>query len=131
MKKRKVNNVGAGLLFLLRQQRYLYHQFKGVAEMEREADNNNSPELMVAAINGRRKLSEKLREVTEKLRPIKANWGDICRQIGPECMSKVRKLSSETEQIIKEISADGPDETERPLYQEMIFEEAAAAAGER
>jgi hypothetical protein len=113
------NSVGTGLLFLLRQQRYLYYQLRDLAEMQRQPETIDSPELMLEVINGRRKLAEKLREVTDKLAPIKANWGNICGQLGSKYRNKVQKLAEEVRQIIEGIPAAASPETSYPLYEEM------------
>jgi len=112
------NRTRTGLLFLLRQQRYLYYQLRDLAEMQRQPEMIDSPELMLEVVNGRRKLAEKLREVTEKLAPIKANWGDICRQLGPEYRSRVHKLAEEVRQIVEGIPAAASPESSYPLYEE-------------
>jgi hypothetical protein len=122
------NRIGVGLLFLLRQQRYLYYQLRDLAEMQQRTETNNSPELMLEVINGRRKLADKLREVTGKLAPIKANWGNICRRLGPEYRSKVQELVEEVRQIVEGMPAAATPETTYPLYQEMNFDKLLVEA---
>jgi len=113
------NSVGMGLLFLLRQQRYLYYQLRDLAEMQRQPETIDSPELMLEVINGRRKLAEKLRVVSEKLSPIKANWGNICGQLGPGYRTKVQKLAEDVRQIVEGIPAAASPEASYPLYEGM------------
>lgn len=72
--KKHNTNAGATLLFLLRQQRCLYHQLKILADRQQELAGTNSPEFLLGVISGCRKLVEKLREVDDKLRLVRTNW---------------------------------------------------------
>ena len=127
MKKRNTN-VGAELLFLLRQQRYLYHQLKNLTDRQRQLAGINSPELLLEVISGRRKLIEKLRELDDKLRPIKANWQKLSSQIEPEYKAQAEEIVSQVQEIVGQILAVTPHEmTENlPLHQDWEFDELFA-----
>ena len=121
-------NAGIELLYLLRQQRYLYHQLKILAEKQRQLPTINSPELFLEVISGRRKLVEKLHNLNDKLRPIKANWQKLSSQIGPEHKTQVYEIANQTRDIISQISATAPSELIQnvPLSQDCEFDELLA-----
>jgi hypothetical protein len=124
MKKHNAE-IGAELLFLLRQQRYLYHQLKILTDRQRQLAGTNSPELLLEVTSGRRKLVEKLRELDNKLRPIKANWQKLSRRIGPEHRAQAHKMANQVKEIIGEILAVAPSETAQnlPLNENYGFDE--------
>jgi len=109
------SNAGAELLFILRQQRYLYHQLKDLTKRQQQLAGANSPELLLEVISGRRKLFEKLREVETKLRPIKTNWQRLRSRIEPEHREKAQKIANQVQEIIEEILTVDPDETSQNL----------------
>jgi len=119
------SNAGMELLFLLRQQRYLYHQLKNLTDRQRQLAGTNSPELLLEVISGRRKLIEKLRELDDKLRPIKANWQKLSSQIGPEYKTQAEKIVNQVQEIIGQILAVTPTEATQnlPLNQDWKFDE--------
>jgi len=108
-------DIGAELLFLLRQQRYLYHQLKILTDRQQQLAGTNSPELLLGLISGRRKLVEKLRELEDKLRPIKANWQKLSGRIGPEHKIQAHKTANQVQEIIGEILRTVPSETAQNL----------------
>lgn len=108
-------DIGAELLFLLRQQRYLYHQFKILTDRQQQLAGTTSPELLLELISGRRKLVEKLRELEDKLRPIKANWQQLSGRIGPEHKVQAYKTANQVQEIIGEILRTVPSETAQNL----------------
>jgi len=108
-------DVGAELLFLLKQQRYLYHQLKTLTDRQRQLAGTNSPELLLEVILGRRKLVEKLRELDDKLRPIKAHWHKLSSQVRPEHKAQARKMVNQIQEIISQILAVNPSETTQNL----------------
>jgi len=108
-------DIGAELLFLLRQQRYLYHQLKILTDRQQQLVGTNSPELLLGLISGRRKLVEKLRELEDKLRPIKANWQKLSGRIGPEHKVQAYKTANQVQEIIGEILRAVPSETAQNL----------------
>jgi len=116
------SNAGAELLFILRQQRYLYHQLKDLTRRQQQLAGANSPELLLEVISGRRKLLEKLREMETKLRPIKTNWQKLRSQIGPEYRDEVQETANQVQEIIGEILTVGPGETARNLPLDKDFE---------
>ena len=126
----KEHNTDAGveLLFLLRQQRYLYHQLKILTERQRQLVGRNSPELLLEVIFGRRKLVEKLRGLDEKLRPIKSNWQKLSSRIRPECKAQACEAVNQIQQIVGEILAVAPSETAQslPSPQDWKFDELFA-----
>ncbi len=109
------SNAGAELLFILRQQRYLYHQLKDLTKRQQQLAGANLPELLLEVISGRRKLFEKLREVETKLRPIKTNWQRLQSRIEPEHREKAQKIANQVQEIIGEILTVDPDETSQNL----------------
>jgi predicted nucleic acid-binding Zn-ribbon protein len=111
MDKGHETSIALQLLFLLRQQRYLYHQLKILTDRQNQLSETNSPEQMLEIINGRRKLIEKLRQTDGKLRPIKTNWTKLSRQIGPEHRKKAHELVSQIQELVAKISASCPSET--------------------
>jgi len=117
--KRHNTNIGAELLFLLRQQRYLCHQLKILTAKQQELTRTSSPELLLELISGRRKLIEKLREVDNKLRPVRTNWQRLSGQIGADYRDRVDKMANEVREIIGEILTAAPSETAQnsPLHQ--------------
>jgi hypothetical protein len=126
--KKHNTNTAMELLFLLRQQRYLYHQLKILTDRQQQLAGASSPELLLEVITGRRKLIEKLRQLNDKLRPVKANWQKLSRQIGPEYKEQAEKIATQTHGIISEISAAVPSETAQnlPLHQDWTFDELGA-----
>lgn len=117
--------VGLELLSLLRQQRYLYHQLKNLTDRQQQLAGANSPELLLEVTSGRRKLVEKLRELDNKLRPIKANWQKLSGQIQPEHKLQVREMANHVREIIGQISAVAPSQTAQnlPLNDNCRFDE--------
>jgi len=113
---RKQNaNAGQELLFLLRQQRYLYHQLKILSQRQHELAGTSSPELLLEVITGRRKLVEKLRQINDKLRSVRMNWPKVVAQIEPKHRDQANRMVSEVEQIIGEIRSITPSETAQSL----------------
>ncbi len=96
-------NAGLEFLNLLRQQRYLYHEMRLLTLRKQELMAANSPELMLEIITGRRKLTEKLREVNNKLRIVKTNWHKLLSQIGPKQMSQANELAEQIKQLVTDI----------------------------
>ncbi len=121
-------DVGAELLFLLRQQRYLYHQLKILTDKQQQSAGTNSPELLLEFISGRRKLVEKLRELEDKLRPIKANRRRLFGRIGSEYKAQAGKIANQVQEIIGEISAAAPPEIAQnlPLNKDCRLDELFA-----
>jgi predicted RNA-binding protein with EMAP domain len=102
-------DAGVGLVALLKQQRCFYHQFKILAERQSQLGAMESGELSLQFIFGRRKLVEKLTQISGKLRPIKANWARVADHIRAEQMSQVYEMAHEVDEIIDELesSAEG------------------------
>jgi hypothetical protein len=96
-------NAGHEFLNLLRQQRYLYHEMRLLTLRKQEPSVTNSPELMLELISARRKLTEKLRDVNNKLRIVKTNWHKLLSQIGPKQMSQANKLAEQIKQLVTDI----------------------------
>lgn len=128
MKRRRIN-AGAELLFLLRQQHYLYHQLKILTDRQQELVGTGSPDLLEIII-GRSKLVEKLQELDTKLRPIKANWQKLSCKIKLEYKTQAEKIVNQVQEIIREISADVPSETAQNsvLNENCRFDEVFAEA---
>ena len=110
MAKEHYTNTAFQLLFLLRQQHYLYHQLKLLSARQKELSETNSPEQLLEIINGRRKLIEKLRQTDDKLRPIKTNWPKLSHHIGPEHRKKAYDLVMQVQELVAEISTCCPPE---------------------
>lgn len=123
-------NMGAELLSLLRQQRYLYHQLRILTDRQRQLVGTNSPELLLEFISGRRKLVEKLKQLDDKLRPIKTNWQKLSSQIEPEHKEQACEMINQVQEIIGQIQAVIPTEMARnlPLHQDWKFDEIFAEA---
>jgi len=109
--ERQNSKAGDKLLFLLRQQRYLYHQLKLLAKRQHELGLAGTPELLLDIISGRRKLIEKLHQTNSKLRPIKTNWDKLSGRLGPEERLMAKETANQTQQIIEEITETVPPET--------------------
>lgn len=62
-------DAGVELVALLKQQRCLYHQFKILADRQRQLGAMDAGELALQFIFGRRKLVQKLTQIAAKLRP--------------------------------------------------------------
>ncbi len=126
--KKHNTNLGRELLFLLRQQRYLYHQLKILTERQCKSVGTNSPEFLLEIISGRRKLVEKLHELNNKLRPIKANWQKLSSQIEPKDRTEAREITSHVHSIVRQIMSAGPSEITQslPLEQDWKFDELLA-----
>ena len=126
----KNHNADAGveLLFLLRQQRYLCHQLKILTDRQQQSAGTDSPELLLGFISGRHKLAEKLRELEDKLRPIKANWQKLFGRIGPEYKPQAGKIANQVQEIIGGILASAPSEVAQnlPLNEDCRFDELFA-----
>ncbi|MHC4624707.1 MAG: hypothetical protein ACYS4W_12485 [Planctomycetota bacterium] len=118
-------NIGLELLALLRRQRYLYHQLRLLTDRQRQCAGTNSPKLLLQIIFGRRRLVEKLRDVNNKLRPVKADWPRLSRQITPESHTQARDIANQVRQIVAEIAATAPPEVSRnlPLGDGHVFGE--------
>ena len=127
MKEHNIN-VGVELLFLLRQQRYLYHQLKILTDRQQQLAGTSSPELFLEVITGRCKLIEKLLQLDGKFRPIKTNWQKLSCQIGPEYKVQAQEMVNQIQEIVGEISAVTPSETAQnlPLHQDWKFDELYA-----
>ena len=121
-------DAGADLLFLLRQQRYLYHQLKILTDRQQQSAGTDSPELLLGFISGRRKLVEKLRELDGKLRPIKVSWQKLFGRIGSEYKPQAGKIANQVQEIIGEILASAPSEMAEnlPLNEDCRFDELFA-----
>ncbi|MBW2608505.1 MAG: hypothetical protein JRD05_12825 [Deltaproteobacteria bacterium] len=126
--KKNNNNAGLELLFLLRHQRYLYHQLKILTDRQQQLAGVNSPELLLEVVSGRRKLVEKLRELDDKLRPVKANWQEFSSQIETEYKYQAYEMVNHVQKIIDQISTAVSPETARnlPLQQDWKFDELSA-----
>ena len=109
------DDIGPELVFLLRQQRSLYHQLRAVAEKQRQVAGTGSPELLLKITSGRRKLIEKLREVETKLQLIKANWPTVCRRIGSHHKAEARTMQDEIQAILGQIQVEPRIEDEGVL----------------
>jgi hypothetical protein len=128
--KKHNTDIGAELLSLLRQQRYLYHQLKILTDRQQQSAGTNSPELLLEFISGRRKLVEKLRELDDKLRPVKANWQKLTSRISPDHKVQARKMANQVQEIIGEILATASFETAQNLQlnENCRFDELFAEA---
>lgn len=126
--KKDDTEVGTELLFLLRQQHCLYHQLKILTDRQQQLVGTDSPELLLEVISGRRKLLEKLHELDDKLRPVKANWPKLSSQIGSEQAVQVSKLANQVQEIIGQILAIAPSETVQnvALHENCRFDEIFA-----
>ncbi len=122
------SKMGEELLSLLREERYLYHQFRILMERAQELAETDSPEMLLEVINGRRKLTEKLRELNGKLNPIKANWYKLLSQIEPEHKMRAEEMVCEVRRIIGKIQAIARPENNEylPLQREMKADELLA-----
>ncbi|MHC4658830.1 MAG: hypothetical protein ACYS83_06585 [Planctomycetota bacterium] len=127
MEKRNIE-AGVELLSLLRQQRYLYHQLKILTDRQQQLAGTNSPELLLELISGRRKLVEKLCQLNDKLRPIKANWQKLSSKIKPEHKLQAKKMTNQVQETVREILAVTPSETAQnlPLRENFRFDELFA-----
>ena len=125
IRKKHNTNIGVELLFLLRHQRYFYHQLKILADRQRQLAGTNSPELLLEVISKRRKLIDKLWKLNDRLRPIKANWQNLSSQVEPECKAQAHKIVNQVQEIIGQILAVTPSETTQnlPLHQDRKFDE--------
>jgi len=131
MTKQNNSNAGTELLFLLRRQRYLYHQLKGLAARQSELQQTNSPEVMLELIYGRRKLLEKIEELEEKLRAVRNKWSSVCSRIEHDHKTAAYSLANQTRDIIEQIRTAATPEVLRtlPLDGTVILEEAFAETG--
>jgi len=125
---KKNNNTGAELLFLLRQKRYFFYQLKLLAEKQRQIKSSDSPEMMLDIVSGRRKLTEKIRELETKLQPIKNNWGKITVGIDSTYKARLEQTSKQIEQIREKIGSLKPYENrliqkqeKRPITAKQSF----------
>jgi len=108
-------NTGEEVVFLLKQQRNLYHQLKSLAQKQSKIFwTSASPEDLVRILSGRRKLIEKLRQVNDKLRPIKANWQNISLKIAPGQLEIARQLAGSVALLVAQLRdiTDGKDQAE-------------------
>jgi len=96
------------LLSLLKQRQHLYHQLEVLARNHRQLDHTNSPELLIGIISKRRKLIEKIRQLEDKLRPIKTNWASLFAKIEPEQKLQAKQTVNQTQQIISQIRKFAP-----------------------
>ncbi len=103
MEKEKL---GDDLLFLLKQQRTLYHQLKVLAEQQKKVFwQSNSPEQLVRVLSGRRKLIEKLREVNSKLKSIKTNWPMIRDRMDFKERLEAHVLAGSVAELVSELKS--------------------------
>lgn len=102
--KTQQNNTGQELVFLLKQQRNLYHQLRALAEKQSKIFwASASPEELVKLLAGRRKLLEKLRQVNGKLKPIKANWTVIEPKIEVEQRIQAHELALSVSTLVDDL----------------------------
>jgi len=94
---------GGQLLFLLRQQRRLYHQLKILTDRQEQLSESDSPEMQLSVIFGRRKLSEKLGEVEDRLAVVKGNWRQLSGRLDADSRAQVRQLLREVQQLVGQI----------------------------
>jgi len=123
------NNTGTELLFLLRQQRYLYHQLKLLAERQRDTADSSSAEVVLDIVSGRRKLVEKLREIGQKLAAIRASWPSVAEKIDTEDKLEARKTAGQIREIVDQIAMTaGPESVAAlPLAEGRKFNELFTA----
>ena len=126
----KKHNPDAGResLFLLRQQRYLYHQLRNLAQRQQQLAGTNSPELLLEVISGRRKLTEKLRQLDTKLQPIKSNWQKLSGRLKPGHKAQAAELANQVQEIVGQIrTAASPEVAQNlPLDRNWQFDEFIA-----
>lgn len=101
--KRHNPSIGIELLLLLKQRRRLYHHFRIVIDRQHQPAEINSLELLLKVIPGWRKLFEKLRELNDKLRPMKANRQMLSGRIWSEYKAQIRKIVNRAQEIIRQI----------------------------
>lgn len=78
--KEQNNEAGAELLFLLRQQRRLYHQFKMLSDRQRQLAGTDSPEQLLEVVFGRR---ENFGKAPGTGRETSANKSELAETFGP------------------------------------------------
>jgi hypothetical protein len=111
-------DAGVELMALLKQQRCFYHQFKILSERQSESEGVEAGELSLQFIFGRRKLVEKLTQISGKLRPIKANWARVAEHIRAEQMSDVYEMAHDVDGFIDELeSADEEQNVSLPVVE--------------
>ncbi len=108
------DKTGQDVVFLLKQQRNLYHQLRNLAEKQSKimwADA--SPEELVRILEGRRKLIEKLREVNSKLKPIRANWQTIKVKLKAPEIVQVQELAMSVSSLVIDLKqiANGKEQS--------------------
>lgn len=100
----ELQNTGEELVFLLKQQRNLYHQLKSLAEKQSNAFwTSASPEELVRLLAGRRKLIEKLRQVNSRLKPIRANWQSIKPKLASEQKLQAKELAVSVSMLVDDL----------------------------
>ena len=109
------SEIGGRLLLLLRQQRYLYHQLRILTNTQQDLATEGSPEMLLEVLAGRRKLLHKLRELDNKLRPVKANWPSLSSQIAPDEMAQVREVALHVRDMVREILTASSGQAEQSL----------------
>jgi len=125
------SDIGKELLFLLKQQRYLYHQLNILAQKQSSLKESGSPELVLDVIAGRRKLVEKIRQLDQMLSPIKSCWSKVCHRLGAADRLAAQKTVIEIRQIIEYINETAAVESTGivPLKTGWKFEELFAESG--
>ena len=104
-------DAGVELVALLKKQRCFYHQFKILSERQSQLGGMDAGELSLQFIFGRRKLVEKLTQISCKLRPIKANWERVSENIRSEQMISVYEMAHEVDELIEELESSGADQS--------------------
>jgi len=94
---------GLELLFLMKQQRNLYHQLRSLSEKQSQHSLTESPEIILQIITGRRKLIHKIREIEEKLSPIKSNWSNIREKIHAAHKAELREMANHIGESARDI----------------------------
>ena len=97
------DEIGIILVFLVRQQRNLYHQLKILAQSQTDAIGTNSPEAILQIMTARRKLIQKLEEIEEKLRPIRSKWDKLKNMITPQHYSEVKDMAIQVKELVADI----------------------------
>jgi hypothetical protein len=104
------NDIGPELIFLLKQQRNLFHQLKMLTADQSVFAKVDSPEKILKIVTGRRKLVEKIHKLSNQLSPLKSNWSSIRTRILPEHKNDAIQMAEEVRSLIGQIRSTASQE---------------------
>ena len=97
------NKTGKELVELLVQQRLLYLQLRELAMQQTSLVDGNDPEMLLKVLASRQRLIDKLKKISRKLEPVRADWQRISRTLSVDQRQEVQELVDSVQEILGDI----------------------------